>query len=148
AASHEDDVLGTRERCDLLAVEKVGSDGLDTVGFQVVLQARLGETGNADDAAVRRGALGHAGDGRAHLAGNADNHDVAVKRCEVVDQALVGRRHEIVEFFVTREKVRVALGHGSASYFRSSWGQLPSSQRPRLAATKASSMRSGLSAMA
>ena len=43
----------------------------------------VAEAGDRDDAAIGRRAAGHAGQGRAHLAADAEQHDVAVDRREV-----------------------------------------------------------------
>ena len=73
------------------------------------LQAGLAEAGDADDALAGRGALGHAGQRRPHLAADAENEDVAIDRGEIVDQGLRRRGHKIFQRVDARESVRQAL---------------------------------------
>jgi hypothetical protein len=79
-ASHEDHVLRARQLSDRGVVEKIASDAFDPLVLQLLAQALLRKAGDADHAALRRGALRHARERRAHLAADAENEDVADAR--------------------------------------------------------------------
>ena len=57
----------------------------------------IAEAGDADDAALRHGGLGKARQRRPHLAGDAEDHDVAVDLAEIVDQRLARAAQQFVE---------------------------------------------------
>jgi hypothetical protein len=58
---------------------------------------QLSEARDADDAAVGQGGPGKAGQRRTHLAGNAEDHDVAVDLAEIVDQRLARPAQQLLE---------------------------------------------------
>ena len=97
AAGHEDDVRSLRQRLDGGFVEQVAIDGLDAARLQPVLDAGIAEAGDADDAAIGHGGLGKARQRRPHLAGDAQDHDVAVDLAEIVDQRLARAAQQFVE---------------------------------------------------
>ncbi len=73
------------------AVEQVAGDRLDAVRRELVAHRAVAEAGDADDAPRRRGALGQARQRRPHLAGDAEDQEVAFDGAELVDQGAVGR---------------------------------------------------------
>ena len=97
ATGHEDDIRNFRQRLDSVLVEQVAIDGFDAAGVQPVLDAGIAEACNADNAAVGQGGLGEACQRRAHLAGHAQNHDVAIDLAEVVDQRLARTAQQFFE---------------------------------------------------
>ena len=97
ASGHEHDVRNLRQRLDRGFVEQVAIDGLDAARLQPVLDGGIAEAGDADDAALRHGGLGKARQRRSHLAGNAQDHDVAVDLAEIVDQRLARAAQQFVE---------------------------------------------------
>ena len=70
---------------------------LDAAGLQPVLDGGIAEARDADHAALRHGGLGKARQRRPHLAGDAQNHDVAVDLAEIVDQRLARAAQQVVE---------------------------------------------------
>ena len=70
-------------------IEQVAADRLDAVGLQPRFQPWFGEAGDADDAPLHsgqiRGVAGHAGQRRAHLAGDAKHQQVAVQATQRFD---------------------------------------------------------------
>ena len=68
-----------RQRLDGGFIEQIAIDGLDAAGLAAT-SCTLGvaEARDADDAAIGQGGLGEAGERRSHLAGDAEDHDVAV----------------------------------------------------------------------
>ena len=94
---HVDEVVELRQRFDAAAVEQIALDRLDTCLIERAADGRVGEARHADDALLGRGPLGHAGERRAHLAGDAENEDVAVDGGEVCDQLRRRLRHKVFE---------------------------------------------------
>ena len=97
APGHEHDIRNFRQRLDGGFVEQVAVDGLDAARLQPVLDGGIAEAGDADHAAIRHGGLGKARQRRPHLAGDAQNHDVAVDLAEIVDQRLARAAQQFVE---------------------------------------------------
>ena len=97
ASGHEHDIWSLRQRLDGGFVEQVAIDGLDAAPLQPVLDGGIAEAGDADHAAIRHGGLGKARQRRPHLAGNTQNHDVAVDLAEIVDQRLARAAQQVVE---------------------------------------------------
>ena len=81
AAGHEHHVRQLRQRLDLRPVEQVGLDALDAPAGQLLAKALLAETRDADDALVRRRALGESRQRRADLAANAEDDEIAGDLC-------------------------------------------------------------------
>ena len=88
ASSHEHDIWSLRQRLDGGFVKQVAVDGLDAARLQPFLDRGIAESRDADDAAIRNRGLGQARQRRPHLAGDAQDHDVAVDLAEIVDQLL------------------------------------------------------------
>ena len=97
ASGHEHDIRNLRQRLDGGFVEQVAVDGLDAARLQPVLYGGIAESGDADHAALRHGGLGKARQRRPHLAGDTQNHDVAVDLAEIVDQRLARAAQQVVE---------------------------------------------------
>ena len=76
---HVDDIGQLRQGLDGAAVQQVAGDGLDADRLQADAHGLIGEPSHADDALVRRRPLRHPGQRRPHLAGDAEDEDVAVK---------------------------------------------------------------------
>jgi hypothetical protein len=96
-AGREDDVGHARQGLDGRAVQQVGGDGLDAPGLQALAHLGVAEARDADHPLVRRGVLGQARERGAHLAGHAEDHEVAVDLREVVDEGLAGPREELLQ---------------------------------------------------
>ena len=94
APGHVNDILGLRQGFEGTAVEQVGLDGFNAPGLQPGFDVRIAEPRHADDAFVRRRVFGETGQGRSHLAADAQHHDIAVNGGQVIDQGLGRRRHE------------------------------------------------------
>ena len=77
AAGHEHDVRKFRQRLDLGAVEQIGLDAFDAPARQLLAQALLAETRNADDALSRGRALGEPRQRRSDLSANSQNDEIA-----------------------------------------------------------------------
>ena len=75
---HVDEVVELRQRFDAAAIEQIALDRLHACLIERARDGRVGEARHADDALFGRSPLGHAGERRPHLAGNAENEDVAV----------------------------------------------------------------------
>ena len=78
---HEDDVGELGQRLHRPPIEQIAGDRLDARRSRARSRtAGIGEARDADDALVRRGPLGQARQRRPHLAGDAENDDVAGQR--------------------------------------------------------------------
>ena len=97
AAGHEHDVGHLGQLLERGAVEQVGRQRLDACLLQLPAHALLAEARHADHALGRRGALGHACQGRPHLAADAQHHDVARCPRQIGGQCLGRPRHEFFE---------------------------------------------------
>ena len=75
-----------------VTIEQVAGDGLDAGRGKPIAHRRIAETGDADDAPRRRRALGEAGQRRPHLAGDAEDDQIAVDARELVDESLARQR--------------------------------------------------------
>ena len=116
APGHEDDVRNFGQRLDRGFIEQVAIDGLDAARLQPVLYAGVAEARDADDPPVGQGGLGEARQRRPHLAGNAQNHDVAVDLAEIVDQRLARPAQQFVERGDIGNRLR-QMCRGSAACF-------------------------------
>ena len=97
APGHEHDVGNFGQRLDGIFIEQVAIDGLDATRLQPVLHASVAKARHADDPPVGQGGLGKARQRRPHLAGNTQNHDVAIHLAEIVDQRLARAAEQFVE---------------------------------------------------
>ena len=97
AARHEDDVGDARQARHGFAVEQIGRDGLDAPAFELFGQFGIGKPGNADHAFFGRRALGETRQRWAHLAADAQHHDIALDRRQIADQVFGRQTHEVVE---------------------------------------------------
>ena len=79
------------------AIQQVGGDRLDACLDQRLAHAGLAEARDAHHPLGRRGALGQARQGRAHLAADAQHDDVAGRLGEIGDQRVGRRGHEILD---------------------------------------------------
>src|SRR6185369_4348969 len=105
-AGGEDHVRRVGQRGDGGAVEQVAGDRFDAVLAEPVAHRAVAEAGDADDAALRRRALGQARQRRPHLAGDAEDEEVAVDRRQVVDEGARRPGEEFVERLDRREAFR------------------------------------------
>ena len=90
-------IFAAGKRGDGAAIEEVAGDRLDAVLGEPHAYRRVAEAGDADDAPRRPGALGQARQRRPHLAGDAEDHEVAFDRGQIVDEGARRPRHEFVE---------------------------------------------------
>ena len=111
APGHEDDVFGFWQRRDVVGVEQIALDRLDTPGGQLFFHTGFGKAGDANDFFVGCGAFGHAGEGRAHLAADTEHDDIAVEGGEIGDERVVGCCHILFERVDTVEAVRKCVCH-------------------------------------
>ena len=121
ASGHEHDIRSLRQRLDGGFVEQVAIDGLDAARLQPVLDGGIAEAGDADHAALRHGGLGKARQRRPHLAGDTQNHDVAVDLAEIVDQRLARAAQQFVEMRRYRQSLRAGCRGSAACFFPSSY---------------------------
>jgi hypothetical protein len=102
-ARHEDDVFRARQALGGRAIQQIAGDALYAARFQFFLQPFFGEARDADDALARRSALRHARERRAHLAADAEHHEVALGACEIRLELARRPRHEFFERRYIRE---------------------------------------------
>ena len=114
-AGGEDDIGHVGQRRDRAAVEQIAGHRLDAGGVELLAHRGVAEAGDADDAPRRRRPLGQASERRPHLAGDAEDHQVALDRRQLVDQRLARQRQEVVERLARGEALwqgrRVEDGH-------------------------------------
>jgi hypothetical protein len=120
----EDDVRRVGKRGERGPVEQVAGDRLDAGGVEPLAHTGVAEAGDADDPPCRRCSLREAGERRPHLAGNAEDHEVAFDRRELVDQHLARQRQEVVERRARCEAVGQGRGIENGHEARRSSGSL------------------------
>ncbi len=69
----------------------------DALAGELALELGIGEARRGPDFAVRRRALGHAGQRRAHLSGRAEDQDIAIERLQVGDQIGIGAGQPLLQ---------------------------------------------------
>ena len=77
----------------------------------------IAEARHADDAAAGQGGLGKARQRRSHLAGDAEDHEVAVDPVEIVDQRLARPAQQIVEIGDIRDRFRQGVAMSAAWFY-------------------------------
>ena len=91
---HVNDVGHIGQLGQLGRVQEIAANRLDAPGLQRGLLVSLGESCHADDppgdAGAVRGSSGHARQGRTHLSGHSQQHQVALQMSERIDD-LFGR---------------------------------------------------------
>ncbi len=94
---HVDHVGEFRQRLDRPPVEQIAGDGLDARRLERGARRRIGEARDPNHALLRCRPFGQARQRRPHLAGNAEDENVAGKRRKVGDQLRRRLGHEIFE---------------------------------------------------
>jgi hypothetical protein len=122
------------QRLDRGFVKQIATERFDAAGLQPRSHAGVAESGNADDAAVGQGGLGEAGERRPHLAGDTEDHDVAIDFLQIVDQRLARPAQQLVERCNVRNGFRQTVGrqqHISSLIFHCSLMSLTTNSRSR-----------------
>ena len=117
ASGHEDDVLRFRQRLDRGLVEQVATNRLDAAGLEPGFYRGIAKARNADDAAAGQGSLGEAGERRSHLAGDAEDHDVAIDLLQVVDQRLTRAAQQLVKGCDIENRFRQSVAREQHIFF-------------------------------
>ncbi len=106
AARHEDHVGNLRQGLDLRTVEQVRCDALDAGRDKFLPQSAFAEAGHADHALAGCGALGKSRQGRADLAADAQDDEIAWNRSKLGCQRRRRHRHNVLKMADVTKAIR------------------------------------------
>ena len=117
ASGHEDDVLRFWQRFGGGFIEQVAVERFNATGLEPGFYQGIAKAGNADDAAAGQRGLGEAGERRSHLAGDAEDHDVAIDLLQVVDQRLTRAAQQLVKGCDIENRFRQSVAREQHIFF-------------------------------